>query len=299
MLIGVDLGGTKIEAAALSDDGGTLARERVATPRDHYDGALGAIAKLVGGLEKRFGRARGVGVGTPGSLSPVTGLIRNANSTWFNGRPLGSDLESALGRPIRMENDANCLAVSEAVDGAGAGAHVVFAVIIGTGCGAGIAIDGRAMSGRNRLAGEFGHNPLPWASGPDEVPGPACWCGKRGCVETYLSGSGFARLHAETTGRRLEAPAVVEAARSGDTAACRALELYRDRLARSLASVVNLLDPDVVVLGGGMSNVSEIYDGLSERLGTYVFADSSWTPVRKARHGDSSGVRGAAWLWRD
>lgn len=299
MLIGVDLGGTKIEAAALSEDGSMLARERTATPRDDYDGALSSIAALVCGLETRFGAARGVGVGTPGSLSPITGLVRNANSTWFNGRPLGTDLESALGRPIRMENDANCLAVSEAIDGAGAGAHVVFAVIIRTGCGAGIAIDGRALGGRNGVAGEFGHTPLPWPAGPEEIPGPACWCGKQGCAETYLSGPGFARLHAAAHGALSAAPDIVAAARAGDAAAAQTLERYRDRLARALAAVVNLIDADAIVLGGGMSNVDEIYEGLTERIAAFVFADRCDTPVLKAKHGDSSGVRGAAWLWRD
>lgn len=297
MLIGVDLGGTKIEAAALSDDGETLARERVATPRHDYDGALRAIAQLVGGLEDRFGPAKGVGVGTPGSLSPITGLIRNANSTWFNGRSLGSDLESALGRPIRMENDANCLAVSEAVDGAGAGARLVFAVIIGTGCGAGIAVDGRALDGRNGVAGEFGHNPLPWAEGADEVPGPSCWCGKTGCIETFLSGPGFARLSGFAVGA--SAPEIVAAARSGAPSAVAAIKRYRNRLARSLAAVINLLDPDVIVLGGGMSNVDQIYGDLTACIAQHVFSDRCDTPVFKAKHGDSSGVRGAAWLWRD
>jgi len=296
MLIGVDLGGTKIEAAALSERGEILARERVATPREDYHAGVRAIATLVEGLEARLGRARGVGVGTPGSLSPTTGLIRNANSTWINGRPLGRDLEAALGRPVRMENDANCLAVSEAADGAGAGSRLVFAVILGTGCGAGLAIDGRALGGRNAIAGEFGHNPLPWSSGPVEHPGPACWCGRRGCIETFLSGPGFARLHGV---RGVTAKNIVTAARAGETEALASFEAYRDRLARSLAAVVNLLDPDVIVLGGGLSNVDEIYDGLSALIARHVFADQSHTPVARALHGDSSGVRGAAWLWRN
>lgn len=298
MLIGVDLGGTKIEAAALADDGRMLVRERIPTPREDYSGALDGIAGLVAGIEARFGPARGVGIGTPGSLSPATGLIRNANSTWFNGRPLAHDLEAALGRPVRLENDANCLAVSEAVDGAGAGAHVVFAVILGTGCGAGIAIDGRALAGRNGVAGEFGHMPLPWASGSDEVPGASCWCGRRGCVETYLSGPGFARSHAASGAPAADAPAIVAAARAGDGGALASLEAYRGRLARALAVVVDVLDPDAIVLGGGMSNVEELYDGLTESIASHVFSDRCDTPVRKAAHGDSSGVRGAAWLWR-
>jgi fructokinase len=261
MLIDGDLGGAKIEAAALGLDGVILARERTATPRDDYDGAPRAIVGLVTAMEMRFGAARGVGVGTPGSLSPVTGLVRNANSTWFNGRPLKRDLEAALGRPVRMENDANCLAVSEAVDGAGAGAHLVFAVIIGTGCGAGIAIDGRALGGRNGVAGEFGHTPLPWSAAPEEIPGPTCWCGKQGCAETYLSGPGFARRHATAHEALSTAPDIIAAARAGEAAAAQTLERYRDRLARALAAAVNLIDPDAIVLGGGMSNVDEIYEG--------------------------------------
>ncbi|GLK68361.1 ROK family protein [Hansschlegelia plantiphila] len=297
MLIGFDVGGTKIEAAALAEDGETLARERVATPRRDYAGGVRAIADLVAGLESRLGPAQGVGLGVPGSLSPTTGLMRNANSTWLNGKPLKRDLEAALGREVRLENDANCLAVSEAVDGAGAGARVAFAVILGTGCGGGVAIDGRAVGGRNAIAGEFGHNPLPWAAGAAEQPGPPCWCGRRGCIETFLSGPGFARLH-NPGGAPLTAEEIVTAARDGDGAAKASLEIYADRLARSLASVANLLDPDVFVLGGGMSNVGELYDGLSERIAAYVFSDAFSTPVRPAAHGDSSGVRGAAWLWR-
>lgn len=298
MLIGIDLGGTKIEAAALGENGAMLARERVPTPKNDYAAALRAIADLVQGLEARFGSSKGVGLGVPGSLSPATGLIRNANSTWFNGRPLGRDMEIALGRPVKIENDANCLAASEAVDGAGAGAHVVFAVILGTGCGAGIAIDGRPLAGRNGVAGEFGHNALPRPEGAEETPGPLCWCGRRGCVETFLSGPGFAASHQRREDVSMTAPEIVAAARTGNEAARRSLERYADRLARSLASTVNLLDPDVIVLGGGMSNVHEIYDGLTARIGFHVFSDVCSTPVRRALHGDSSGVRGAAWLWR-
>ncbi|MFC3692403.1 ROK family protein [Chenggangzhangella methanolivorans] len=298
MLIGVDIGGTKIEAAALDDDGATLGRKRVSTPRGDYDGALGVIRDIVADMEARFGQAAGVGIGTPGSLSPRTGLVRNANSTWFNGRRLQGDLEFVLRRPVRIENDANCLAVSEATDGAAAGAQVAFAVILGTGCGAGIAIDGRAFAGRNGVAGEFGHNALPWPHGPDEMPGPRCWCGKDGCVETYLSGSGFSARHAEAEARRLSAPEIVAAARQGEETARRSLDRYRDRLARALAAVVNLLDPDVIVLGGGMSNVDEIYVDLQQLMAPHVFSDGFDTPVLKAAHGDSSGVRGAAWLWR-
>lgn len=298
MLVGIDWGGTKIEGIALDDDGSALFRERVPTPRDDYDGCLRAVVGLTERFERSAGRRASVGLGVPGSLSPATGLARNANSTWMNGRPLKSDLERALGRPVRIENDANCLAVSEATDGAGAGGRVVLAVIIGTGCGAGIAIDGRPWTGRNAVAGEFGHNPLPWASGPGEDPPPACWCGKRGCVETFVSGPGFARVHALVTGEAAHGPAIVAAARAGDARALRSLESYADRLARALAGVVNVLDPDVIVLGGGMSNVEELYELVPARLPAYVFADGCDTPIRRAVHGDSSGVRGAAWLWR-
>lgn len=297
MLIGVDFGGTKIEAAALEADGVMLARERVATPRD-YSASLEAVAALVAGLERRFGPADGVGVGTPGSASPQTGLMRNANSTWLNGRPMPQDLEELLGRPVRVENDANCLAVSEATDGAGAGAHVVFAVILGTGCGAGIAIGGRPHAGRNGVAGEFGHNPLPWPQGAHETPGKECWCGRRGCNETYLSGPGLAAAHEAEGGRAMTAEEIASAALAGDAAAAGAIDRYAGRLARALGAVVNLLDPDVIVLGGGVSNIPAIYDGLTGRMAAHVFADSCGTPVRRAMHGDSSGVRGAAWLWK-
>lgn len=299
MLIGVDLGGTKIEAAALGEDGRFLARERVATPSGDYEATVRAVGTIVDGLAARFGAPRGVGIGIPGSASPKTGLVRNANSTCLIGRPLARDLEAALRRPVRLENDANCFAVSESVDGAGAGARLVFAVIIGTGCGAGVAIEGRALAGRHGVAGEFGHNPLPHAFGPEEAPGPACWCGRSGCLETFLSGPGFADRHHDATGERLTPPEIAAAARDGDAGARRSLELYRDRLARALAAVVNLIDPDVVVLGGGMSNIAEIYDGLIERIAPHVFSDAFDAPVRPALHGDSSGVRGAAWLWKN
>lgn len=297
MLLGVDLGGTKIEAAALAGDGAILARERVATPVGDYEATLASIAALVASIERTAGRADRVGIGIPGSVSPVTGLVRNANSTWINGRRLGDDLAAVLGRPVRIENDANCLAVSEAVDGAAAGARVVFAVILGTGCGAGLAIDGKAHAGRNGVAGEFGHNPLPWAE-DGERPGPQCWCGKRGCIETWLSGPGLAAAHAASTGRTLTAAAIAETARAGAEDAAASLDRYADRLARALASIVNLLDPDAIVLGGGLSNVEALYPELTARIARHVFADHCDTPVLRAAHGDSSGVRGAAWLWR-
>lgn len=297
-LIGVDLGGTKIEVAALArDDGRVLLRERVATPSGDYEGTLAAIGGLVQRAEATLGCApRPVGVGIPGCLSPATGLVKGANSTVLIGRPLRQDLERVLARPVRLENDANCLAVSEAVDGAGAGARVVFAAILGTGVGAGIAIEGRAWAGANGVAGEWGHNPAPLLDG--EAATLQCWCGRGTCVETLLSGPGFAADHARRGGATLTAPQIVQAAHAGD-AACRAsLDRYLERLARALARVMNLLDPDAIVLGGGMSNVEVLYDELPRRWAPHVFSDVVGTPLRRAMHGDSSGVRGAAWLWR-
>jgi fructokinase len=297
-LIGVDLGGTKIEVAALArDDGRVLLRERVATPSGDYEGTLAAIGGVVQRAEATLGCGpRPVGVGIPGCLSPATGLVKGANSTVLIGRPLRQDLERVLARPVRLENDANCLAVSEAVDGAGAGARVVFAAILGTGVGAGIAIEGRAWAGANGVAGEWGHNPAPLLDG--EAATLQCWCGRGTCVETLLSGPGFAADHARRGGATLTAPQIVQAARAGD-AACRAsLDRYLERLARALARVINLLDPDAIVLGGGMSNVEVLYDELPRRWAPHVFSDVVGTPLRRAMHGDSSGVRGAAWLWR-
>lgn len=298
MLIGIDWGGTKIEAMALSPEGEILARERIATPKGDYDGCIAAIAGLVAGLERDTGGMGTVGIGIPGAISPATGLIMNANSTWNNGRPLDRDLADALRRPVRLENDANCFAVSEAVDGAGAGLAIVWGVIIGTGAGSGIAINGRALGGRNRIAGEWGHNPLPRPA-DDERPGPACYCGRNGCIEAFVSGTGFEHDHAVRTGERLNGPAIARRMRAGDPAACATYEVYVDRLARSIAQVVNILDPDVIVLGGGMSNVDELYADLPSRIEPHVFSDVFTTPVLKHRHGDSSGVRGAAWLWRE
>lgn len=297
MLIGVDWGGTKIEAVALSAEGALLDKRRVATPRGDYAGCIVSLAGLVHGIEADLGRSGSVGIGIPGAISPATGLVMNANSTWNNGHRLDDDLAAALGREVRIENDANCFAVSEAVDGAGAGAPVVLGVILGTGVGSGIAINGVALGGRNRIAGELGHNPLPWPQ-DDERPGRACFCGRAGCIETWVSGTGFARDHAERTGRELKAEEIVEAMRAGDTEAARSFHLYRGRLARSIAHVVNILDPDVVVLGGGMSNVDELYVDLASRIEAWVFADAFTTPVLRHRHGNSSGVRGAAWLWK-
>ncbi len=297
MLIGVDWGGTKIEAIALSREGEVLGRRRVPTPKGDYHGCIAATSDLVAGIEATLGRRGTVGVGVPGAISPRTGLIMNANSTWNIGRPLDKDLERALGREVRVENDANCFAVSEAVDGAGAGASVVWGVILGTGAGSGIAIDGRAMGGRNRIAGEWGHNPLPRPA-DDERPGPLCYCGRHGCNETFVSGTGFERDFRERTGRQLPGPEIAELMRAGDPAARATYEAYLDRLGRGIAAVVNLLDPDVIVLGGGMSNLDELYEDLPRRIEPHVFSDTFTTPVLKHRHGDSSGVRGAAWLWK-
>lgn len=299
MRIGIDLGGTKIEAIALSPAGAELARRRVATPRDYAE-SLDAIAALVQELERGTDEAT-VGVGIPGAVVPRTGLVKNANSTWLNGRPLGRDLEQKLGRPVRLMNDANCFALSEATDGAAAGAQVVFGVILGTGVGGGIVVDGQCLSGANLIAGEWGHNPLPWLTDA-ERPGPPCYCGKRGCIETWLSGPGFERDHAEHTGRTLSGREIVQAATSGDLGAAAALVRYHDRLGRALASLINVLDPDVVVLGGGMSNIAGLAEAAAAALPRYLFAagassDPVATRVVRAAHGDTSGVRGAAWLW--
>jgi len=296
--IGIDLGGTKIEAVALSPAGQEIARRRVTTPRD-YGASLDAIVGLVRELDRAADEAGSVGVGIPGTVVPHTGLVKNANSVWLNGRPLGRDLEVRLDRPVRLMNDANCFAISEATDGAAAGAHVVFGVILGTGVGGGIVVDGRILPGANVIGGEWGHNPLPWPTS-DEWPGPPCYCGKRGCIEAWLSGPGFERDHAERTGVTLSSQEIVRAAAGGDAAA--SLARYHDRLARALASLINVLDPDVVVLGGGMSNIAGLAEAASALLPRYLFAagagsDPIATRIVRAAHGDSSGVRGAAWLW--
>jgi len=294
--VGVDFGGTKIEAAALGDDGAFLVRRRIANPRT-YEAAIAATVDLIGEVEREAGGQGSVGIGAPGSVSPTTGLIRNANSTWLNGQRFREDLETALGRPVRLENDANCLALSEAVDGAAAGARSVFAVIIGTGCGGGVAVDGRLLAGASGIAGEWGHTPLPWPEGGDETPGPACWCGLKGCLETWISGSGLARDHASRAGGRLTAEEIVAAARLGDGPAHESLERYLSRLGRGLAMICNILDPDVFVVGGGMSKVGEIYDRLPALIAPFVFADAWGGRLTPARWGDASGVRGAARLW--
>ena len=296
MRIGIDLGGTKIEAMAMDAEGSALGRLRVATPRHDYDATLEAIAGLVHALEQRFGGPASVGVGMPGIISPASGLVKNANSTWLIGRPFDRDLVRVLGRPVRLANDANCFALSEATDGAASGARVVFGVILGTGVGGGLVIDGRILEGAHHIAGEWGHNPLP-AAADDERPGPPCYCGRRGCIETFLSGPGWTEDTARRTGRHLDAEALARAAQCGDVEAVAAVARYADRLARSLATVINLLDPDVIVLGGGLSNLEALYEDVPRAWVKHVFSDEVHTRLVRALHGDASGVRGAAWLW--
>lgn len=331
MRIGIDLGGTKTEIICLDEHNGKeLYRQRVPTQKGSYNAAITTIAGLVRQAEDTLGRTGTVGIGIPGTVSKETGLVKNANSTWLIGKPLDRDLAAALDRPVRVENDANCFAVSEATDGAGAGQPIVFAVIIGTGCGAGIAINGHAMGGINGIAGEWGHNPLPYpaayhadpaplyepfeqAAGISdtlgsyftgnpalgEYPGPLCYCGRRGCLETWISGTGFKNDYRRVTGSELSTHDIIAAAKTGEEKAVSALARYTDRLARGLAGVINILDPDVVVLGGGMSNVDTLYRTLPAIWGKYIFSDSVKTALYPAQHGDSSGVRGAAWLWND
>jgi fructokinase len=295
--IGIDLGGTKIEGIAIDRNGQELARRRIGTPRGNYAATLDAISGLVTWLEGEAGGGRAtVGIGIPGVVSPRTGLVKNANSTWLIGHPLDRDVAERLDRQVRIQNDANCFAVSEAADGAGAGFHTVFGVIIGTGTGAGIVVGGKVLTGRNAIAGEWGHTSLPWPS-VAEHPGPACYCGRPGCIETWVSGPGCAADHERVTGQKLSAPEIVELAETGDEAAIATLERYEDRLARGLTMVIDVLDPDVIVLGGGMSNVGRLYRTLPALLNRWCFSDGIDTPIVKALHGDSSGVRGAAWLW--
>src|SRR5689334_14789128 len=294
--IGVDLGGTKIEGAAIDACGSVRFRHRVATPAQDYRGRIDAIIALISTIEQEIGATAPVGIGIPGTVSPATGLIKNANSTWLIGRPLQRDLESALGRRTRLANDANCFALSEATDGAGAGAETVFGVILGTGVGGGIAIRRRILVGANAIAGEWGHNPLPWPA-PDEVPGPTCWCGRSGCLETFLSGPALAMDHHRRSGQTLSAPEIAEAAATGNPDCRATLERYTDRLARGLASVINLIDPDAVVLGGGLSSICALYDQVPRLWTRYIFSDRVVTSLLPPVHGASGGVRGAAWLW--
>lgn len=296
MRVGVDLGGTKIEALALGSEGSELVRRRIATPAGNYAATLAAVKSLVEGLEETLGVRGTVGIGIPGIVSPATGLIKNANSTWLIGQPFERDLAEALGRPVRLANDANCFALSEAVDGAGAGFPVVFGIILGTGVGGGIVVRGQMLTGVNAIAGEWGHNPLPDPC-EEERPGPLCYCGRRGCIETFLSGPGMKRDHEAATGQRLEPAEIVARAEAGDGLAKATLERYGERLARALASVINVLDPDVIVLGGGLSRISWLYARVPQLWGSCVFSDRVDTRLLPPTHGDSSGVRGAAWLW--
>jgi fructokinase len=296
MRIGVDVGGTKIAAIALADDGSVLARRRIPAPRDDYRRTLSAIAAVVRDIEREIGRTGTVGVGIPGAISPATGLVKNSNSTWMNERPLAEDLPQMLERPVRFANDANCFTLSEATDGAAAGAGVVFGVIIGTGTGGGLVVGGHVVVGCNAIAGEWGHNPLPAPCG-DERPGPACYCGRSGCIETFLSGPGLARDYEASGGAAIAAAEIARRAAAGETRAADCLDRYEDRMARSLASVINVLDPEVIVLGGGLSNIDRLYTSVPRLWLPHVFSDAVRTRLVRAAHGDSSGVRGAAWLW--
>jgi fructokinase len=298
LALGIDLGGTKIEIIALDPSGRVLLRRRRASPRGSYQATLEAVRRLVADAEAELGARATVGFGTPGAISPATGLMKNSNSTWLNGRPLDRDLAETLGRPIAIANDADCFALSEATDGAAAGAASVFGVIIGTGVGGGLVINGRALSGPNAIAGEWGHNPLPWPQA-SELPGPSCYCGLQGCLETWLSGPGMARDHRQQTGSALESPAIVSAALAGDPSAEATLRRYEDRLARGLASVINLVDPEMIVLGGGLSKLERLYRSVPSIWDRYVFSDTVRTHLVAPAHGDSSGVRGAAWLGRE
>lgn len=297
MRIGLDLGGTKVEAIALSDSGSELLRFRRPTPVGDYRAIVNLIVKMVAEVEAAAGAASSIGLGTPGTIDPVSGLMKNSNSTALNGRPLDRDLQAALSRDISMANDADCFTISEAHDGGGAGAAGVFGVILGTGVGGGLVVDGRLVSGPNRIAGEWGHNPLPWMS-PAEAPGPDCYCGRQGCIETYLSGPGMAADHARRGGATLSAAEIAAAAAAGEEDASVTMEMYHDRLARALSGVINIVDPDVIVLGGGVSNIESIYEAVPGIWSSYVFGGTVLTRLTRAVHGDSSGVLGAARLWQ-
>ncbi len=298
MRIGIDLGGTKIEGIALGDDGEECYRKRVPTPAGDYFATLQTIKTLVDDIESSLGASGSVGIGTPGAISPATGLLKNSNSVCMNGKPVYDDLCRLLQRDIRMANDANCFALSEATDGAAAGREVVFGVIIGTGTGAGIVVNGRVLTGPNAIAGEWGHNPLPWPQ-DQERPGAACYCGKKGCIETWLSGPGMSRAYLEAGGQAVEASKIVALAGDGDSLAQQCLNDYEDRMARSLAHVINILDPDAIILGGDMSNIPSLYTRIPQLWEQYVFSDHVDTQLLAPKYGDSSGVRGAAWLWND
>ena len=293
--LGIDLGGTKIEIIALADDGRELLRRRIATPKEDYRGILDSISQLVAGAESALGERGTVGIGTPGSISRATGLLRGSNSLCLNGKPIQSDIEALLRRSVRITNDANCFALSEATDGGGAGAEVVFGVILGTGVGGGVVVRGQVLTGPNAIAGEWGHNPLPWPR-DDERPGAACFCGHSGCIETFLSGPGVERDHRAVSGQELSSLDIAARAAAGDAACEATMRRYDERLARALAHLINILDPDVIVLGGGMSNVARLYANVPELWRSWVFSDRVDTRLVKHVHGDSSGVRGAAWL---
>jgi fructokinase len=295
--IGIDLGGTKIEAAALDGTGSIVLRRRVPTPRGNYRETIDTVAGLVSEIEGAFGAQGTVGIGIPGTIAPQTGLVKNANSTWLNGRPLQRDVEAALARSVRFANDANCFALSEATDGAAAGCSSVFGVILGTGVGGGIVIAGRALLGTNAIAGEWGHNPLPWPVA-DEMPGPRCYCGRSGCIETFLSGAGLAADHRRQTGIDVSGPHIAAAAQAGDPICRTTLQRYAERLARALAAVINILDPEAIVLGGGLSAIAGLYQQVPPLWRRFVFSDRVETKLLPPVHGDASGVRGAAWLWR-
>lgn len=296
MRIGIDLGGTKIEVLVLDDQGQERHRERVPTPRHDYEGTVAAIAGLVRRAEAHVGEPCSVGVGMPGAISPATGLVKNANSTWLNGQPFAEDLQRVLDRPVRFANDANCLALSEATDGAAAGAAIVFGIILGTGVGGGVVVGGHVLIGANAVSGEWGHNMLPWPQA-GEWPGEACYCGRTGCIETQLSGPAMSREFHRLTGREATPADLLAWAEAHDTQAQQAWHRYEDRLARALASIINVLDPDVIVAGGGVSNAARLYERVPTLWGRWVFSDRVDTRFVRAAYGDSSGVRGAAWLW--
>ena len=295
MRIGIDLGGSKIEVAVLAPGGGVLFRHRVATPRS-YPAVLEALVPMVRHAAQKAGDACSIGLAIPGTISPATGLVKNANSTWLNGKPLAQDLVKLLGQEVRIANDANCFALSEAADGAGAGTGTVFGVILGTGVGGGLIVDGNLHTGVNAIAGEWGHNPLPWPA-PEELPGPRCWCGQRGCIETFLSGPGLSRDHEARTAQRLEPENLVAQAAAADRGCEASLVRYENRLARALAHLINIVDPEIIVLGGGMSNIARLYQNVPAIWDRWIFSDRVDTRLSPPKHGDSSGVRGAAWLW--
>jgi len=296
MRIGIDLGGTKIEGIALADDGIELCRYRISTPRDDYPATLQAIKVVVDHLETETAVSGSVGVGIPGAISPHTQLVKNANSTWLIGEPLETDLAETLNRPVRITNDANCFTVSEATDGAAKDAEVVFGVIIGTGTGGGICINRHIVTGANAIGGEWGHNPLPWPR-DEERPGLSCYCGQHGCIETFVSGTGLTRHYRAAGGQASNTQEILQALEDGETLAIQAMHDYEHRLARALASIINVLDPDVIVLGGGLSNIQRLYENVPKLWSEFVFSDHVATQLIPPVHGDSSGVRGAAWLW--